>query len=170
MKLLLVSGAVFLLAGDIVQAVNRDGVAWTILLAIAFLLLAPGLTLVPSTMPRRTAPVVGAALAVAGAIAGASMQVLFRVNAVLRGAGQSDAVAALGESTLLTATTLVPGILFPLGLLLLAFALRRSIGRTGALLLAAAAVMFPIGHAAGVMAVAIVGDVVLLIAFWMFRA
>jgi hypothetical protein len=168
-KLLLVTGGVFLLAGDLTQMLRPEGVAWTVLLAIAFVCFAPGLTLIPVGVVSRNATIIGAALAVIGAVAGAAMQVLFRVQAVLRDAGQADALAALSTSEILTMTTLIPGILFPLGLLVLAIALRRNIGNLAALLLAAAAVMFPIGHAVAIMPVALLGDLVLLVAFWMFR-
>ena len=169
MKLLLVTGAVFLLAGDITQMLRPGGIAFTVLLAIAFVCFAPGLTLIPVGVVSRNATIIGAALAVIGAVAGAAMQVLFRVQAVLRDAGQADALSALASSEILTVSTLIPGILFPIGLLVLAMALRRNIGNLAALLLAVAGVMFPIGHALEIMPVAIAGDVVLLAAFWMFR-
>ena len=169
MKLLLVAGGVFLLAGDIVQLLRPGSFTFTVLLAIAFVCLAPGLTLIPTGVNNRNATIIGAGLAVIGAIAGASMQALFRVQWALRGAHQNDALLVLDATPHIAVTTLMPGILFPIGLLVLSLSLRRNIGNLAAILLAVAAILFPVGHALGIMPAAILGDLILIAAFWMFR-
>ena len=159
----------FLLAGDIAQVINRDTVVWTVLLWVAFILFVPAVIGLEAIIHRR-APVLaitGGALALIGAIAGATMQALFRAQIVLRNGGLAEAETFLGRQPAITLTTLMPGILFPVGLLILAIALWRS--RVAPVWLAATlavgAIMFPIGHAVGFTPALIIGDVILLIAF-----
>jgi hypothetical protein len=61
----------------------------------------------------------------------------------------------------------VPGVLFPLGNLILALALFRArrLGAIASCTLALGALLFPIGHAIGIPAALIGGDVVLAAAF-----
>ena len=87
---------------------------------------------------------------------------------VAAGAG----LAALGAAAIaLTPETLVvptrlPALLFPLGLLILSGAMIGSaVPRRTAALIAAGALLFPMGHVTGVPAVLIGGDVILLAAF-----
>ncbi|HEV2846469.1 MAG TPA: hypothetical protein VG477_16565, partial [Thermoanaerobaculia bacterium] len=141
-----------------------------ILLWLAFVCFGAGLLLLPVAFSWNDRPLVltGVACAFVGCFAGASMQVLFRVWEVLQGANQTAAVDLLQAHTLLSLTTLAPGILFPVGLLLLAFGLMRSrlvLLRTS-LTLAVGAVLFPIGHAAGFVPALIAGDLVLVAAFF----
>jgi hypothetical protein len=86
---------------------------------------------------------------------------------VLDAAGNTTAIEQLQASIPLRLTTMVPGILFPLGLLLLALGLYRArlLGPAGSLILAAGAILFPLGHAVGITSALIGGDVVLVAAF-----
>lgn len=166
--MLLVMGSVLLLAGDVVQ-VTRGGLLWTILLALAFVCFAAGLLLLPVAFSWTGRPLVvlGTACAFVGCFAGASMQTLFRVWEVLQEAGRKAAVDLLQGHTLLSLSTLVPGILFPLGLLILATGLLRGrlVPLPISILLAVGAILFPIGHAAGFVPALLLGDMVLLAAF-----
>lgn len=164
--MLLVLAAVLLIAGDLLQLANA-GLAWTALLALAFTAFAAGLLLLPEVLAARAEPlmVVGSIVAFLGSIAGASMQAMFRVQEVLQQTSQDEALRALENHRGLTLTTLAPGLLFPLGLLLLSVALFRRGSIPAAFALALGAVLFPIGHAVGLPLALIGGDVVLLCAF-----
>lgn len=166
---LLVTGSLFLLGGDLVQ-VLRGGFLWAILLSSAFVCFGAGLLLLPLAFSLKRHPLViaGVACAFVGCYAGASMQVLFRTWEVLQDANQTSAAELLRTTTSLTLSTLVPGILFPLGLLVLSIGLMhgRILPLGTSLLLALGAVLFPIGHAAGVVPAIVVGDLVLLAAFF----
>lgn len=166
---LLVAGSLFLLGGDLVQ-VLRGGFLWTILLSLAFICFGAGLLLLPLTFSSKRHPLViaGAASAFVGCFAGASMQVLFRTWEVLQDANQTSAAELLRTDSALNFSTLVPGVLFPIGLLVLSIGLLlgRMLPLRISLLLALGAILFPIGHAAGVVPAIIVGDLVLLAAFF----
>jgi len=167
---LLIAGALLLLGGDVAQ-VLQGGFLWTILLWLAFVCMGAGLLLLPAALSLNRHPLVmaGVACAFVGCFAGASMQVFFRVREVLQGADQKAAVDLLQGHKLLTLSTLVPGILFPLGLLVLSAGFMRSrvLPLRASLALALGAVLFPVGHAAGFVPALILGDVILLIAFFL---
>ena len=165
---LLVFAAITPLLGDILQ-VTGTAFASTVVATVAFILFAAGVLLLPQALgiEDRTAAVAGSLLAFVGAIAGAAMQVLFRTWAVLEAGGATAAVTLLQNHASLRLTTLVPGILFPLGLLLLALGLHlsRRVRPTASFTLVAGAILFPVGHAAGIIPALILGDIVLLAAF-----
>jgi hypothetical protein len=169
----LVAAPLALTAADLLQVSGASPFGWTVVMWIAFVIFVPALFALGHVARLRapTMGVVAAAITVVGAIAGASMQVLFRTAAVLEsapmsGASQHAVEEALSTHPLLGVTTLVPGILFPLGLILLAVVLtRHHVGATPAtVLLGLGGVLFPIGHAAGVPVALIGGDLVLLVA------
>lgn len=118
--LLLIAGSLLMLAGDIVQVV-LGGFLWTILLWLAFICFGAGLLLLPVafSLTDRSLVVTGIVCAFVGCFAGAGMQVLFRALEVLKGADQAAAVDLLNKHAGLSLSTLVPGIFFPLGLLVL---------------------------------------------------
>ena len=165
---LLLAGSLLLLGGDILQ-VTKVEFLWTVLLALAFLCFGAGLLLLPVAFSWTGRPLViaGVASAFVGCFAGAGMQVLFRVWEVLERANLAAAADLLRNHTLLSLSTLVPGIFFPVGLLLLAIGLMRAraVPLGTSLTLALGAVLFPIGHAAGFVPALIGGDLVLLAAF-----
>ncbi len=162
---------IFLLAGDILQILKGFDFELTLLLWISFVLFLPALGLLTyrALAAGQALAWAAGAFALIGTVAGASMQVLFRVIAVLNEAGAGAGVEVLENSGKLAQTTLMPGIFFPLGLLTLAIALSRGkvISAPAALLLAAGAILFPVGHAVGVPAALILGDLVLVLAFWL---
>jgi putative effector of murein hydrolase len=165
---LLTAGSLLLLGGDLVQ-VFRGGLLWTFLLSPAFVCFAAGLLLLPVGFSLRRHPLVitGIACAFVGCFAGAGMQVLFRTWEVLQTANQTSAAELLRTDSALNFSTLVPGVFFPIGLLLLAIGLMhaRALPLKTTVPLALGAVLFPIGHAAGVVPAIVIGDVVLLAAF-----
>jgi uncharacterized membrane protein len=167
-SLLLVLAGLGLLIGDSLQVLDSM-FAWTVVLAISFVLFAAGLLLLPlsTNTQRRALVVAGSLCAFLGAIAGASMQSLFRAWAVLKEAGHSESLNLLQAHAGIRFTTLVPGVLFPLGLLLLAIGLylTRQVSLAVGITLALGAILFPIGHAIGVEAALLGSDIVLLAGF-----
>lgn len=112
----------------------------------------------------------GGALCVVGTYAAARMSSLFQLDALL-GAGvegvPADAVrTALAADPVLWATVFVPGLCFPLGLVVLGAGLFVSgaASRRVAVALAAGAVLFPVGRAIGILPALIVSDVLILLA------
>lgn len=166
---LLMAGSLLLLSGDILQVMGI-GFVWTVLLSLAFVCFGAGLLLLPVAFAWTDRPVViaGVASAFVGCFAGVGMQVLFRVWEVLEGANLAAAADLLRANTLLSLSTLVPGIFFPLGLLVLAIGLMRArvVPLSTSLTLALGAVLFPVGHAAGFVPALIGGDIVLAAAFF----
>ena len=156
-----------LLAGDLVLIIGKRRFEWTIILWLSFVLFVPaifGLTFVAFDRGNKLA-VVGGACAFFGAMAGASMQVLFRVYAVLEEAGNAKAIELLQKTMKLIATTQMIGIFFPVGLILLSISIysNRTFNRLIPLLLAIGAILFPIGRIGG-FAIAVSGSGMVLIA------
>lgn len=158
-----------LLVADIMQIVGGPGFEGTVVMWVSFVLFVPaifGLSYLAIAEGSRLA-FAGGASAYFGAMAGASMQVMFRVRAVLVEAGSTQAVELMRGSRKLFVTTQMIGIFFPLGLLILAFSLYRSgvVSPLIALSLAAGAILFPMGRIAGLLIGLIGGDLMLIIAF-----
>jgi hypothetical protein len=158
---------VVLLAGDLVLIIGERRFEWTIILWLSFVLFVPaifGLTYIAFGRADKLA-LIGGALAFFGAMAGASMQVLFRVYAVLEETGTGQALELLQKTMKLIATTQMIGIFFPIGLILLSISLSRNriFNRLTQLLLAVGAILFPIGRIGG-FAVAVIGSGMVLIA------
>ncbi|HEX8211933.1 MAG TPA: hypothetical protein VF584_17285 [Longimicrobium sp.] len=175
----LIAAPLALTAADLLQLSRSAPFGWTVVMWLAFVLFVPAIFALGHVARSRapTLGVVAAAVTLVGAMAGASMQVLFRTSAVLESAALSvesraAVEAALSDHPLLTLTTLVPGILFPLGLIFLGLLLtRHHLGaRPATFLLVLGGVLFPMGHAAEVDVALIGGDLVLLVALsWLAR-
>lgn len=165
----LVASSVVLLLGDALQELSPDTIHWTICLSISFLLFIGGLPAIRSLMGQTGSilRLLVICILLIGALAGASMQVLFRANILLREAYATEAVGILSQSFALTLSTLVPGIFYPLGLILLSITLfltkQYRVWKVGLLLLGA--VLFPVGHAVG-HPIALLGGDVLLVCAW----
>lgn len=154
----MILGPALLLIGDLDRAAAGDAVIfrWSLLLQLAmpFLLLA-ALGMVDALRPvaDRTG-LAGGLLAGFGLFVGAAMQGFFRTaHTAMEAVGQADAEAILAALTgpAYLFTTRVPGIAFPIGLSILAVALvatRRAPAFLG-LLIAAGAVLFPVGRIGG---------------------
>ena len=156
-----------LLAGDLLLVIGERRFEWTIVLWLSFVLFVPaifGLTYVAFGRGNKLA-LVGGASAFFGAMAGASMQVLFRVYAVLEEAGNGQAIELLQKTLKLIAATQMIGIFFPIGLILLSISIysNRIFNRLIPLLLALGAILFPIGRIGGSL-VAVIGSGMVLIA------
>ena len=157
-----------MLAADLLQ-IGGLKFEFTIVLWLAFVFFVPailGLTYLIARSGSRLA-ISGGALAYFGAMAGASMQVLFRVWAVLEEKGSPQTIRLLQESTKLIATTQMIGLPFPIGLLILAFYLWRNriVSTLVALVFAAGAILFPVGRIGGFWWAFIGSDILLIIAF-----
>jgi hypothetical protein len=110
---------------------------------------------------------IGGALSFFGAMAGASMQVLFRTHAVLAEQGFENVNQQLRGTFKLVASTQMIGLTWPLGLLTLSAALFASDRSKWliSLALAAGAIAFPIGRIASVQPAVILSGVFFVIAF-----
>ena len=160
-----------LFAGDLLLIIGELKFEWTIALWLAFVLFVPaifGLAYLAFNSGSRLA-LFGGGCAFFGAMAGASMQILFRVYAVLDQAGATQAVEILRDTEKLIATTQKIGIFFPIGLIMLSISIYRSriFSRVISLLLALGAILFPVGRIAG-LAVALIGSDFMLIAAFGF--
>ena len=77
------------------------------------------------------------------------------------------ALAMVIRPAVLAAPTRPPAVLFPLGLLVMSGAMIGSkVSRRVAALIAAGALLFPLGHLSGVPAALIGNDLIFLVAFW----
>ena len=162
---------VILLTGDLLMVAADMRFEWTIALWLAFVLFVPaifGLTFLLFNDGSRLA-LVGGLCAFFGAMAGASMQVLFRVYAVLNERGADQAIELLRDTFKLIATTQMIGIFFPVGLILLAVSVYQSnvFNRMTSLLLLLGAVLFPVGRIGG-FAFAVLGSGIFLLAAFAF--
>ena len=160
---------VVLLCSDIYRlSTNRD-FEWSIGLWLAFVLFVPavfGFTYQLVAAGSRLA-LVGGGLAFFGAMAGASMQVLFRTYAVLAEQGAHGAIDQLRSTFKLIASTQMIGLTWPIGLITLAAALLLTDRKRWmtSLLLAAGAIAFPIGRIAGSQAAIILSGIFFMGAF-----
>jgi hypothetical protein len=160
-----------LLTGDAILLIGALRFEWTIALWVAFVLFVPaifGLTYLAASQGSRLA-LVGGASAFFGCMAGAGMQVLFRVWAVLNEAGSPQTIELLRSSRKLIASTQMIGIFFPIGLLILAVSLyrRHIVAPIVPLSLAIGAILFPVGRIAGLLVGLLGADVLLIVAFGM---
>ncbi|HEX8707819.1 MAG TPA: hypothetical protein VF723_06115 [Pyrinomonadaceae bacterium] len=160
-----------LIIGDAMLLTGELRFEWTIALWVSFVLFAPaiiGLTYLAAANGSRLA-LLGGASAFVGCLAGASMQVFFRVWAVLYEAGSPQTIELLRSSKKLVASTQMIGIFFPLGLLILAACLyrRHLLSPIAPLSLAGAAILFPLGRIAGLLVGVVGGDLLLLVSFFL---
>jgi hypothetical protein len=157
-----------MLAADLLQLGGLK-FEFTLVLWLAFVFFVPailGLTYLLVKNGSRLA-ILGGAAAFFGAMAGASMQVLFRVWAVLEEKNSPQTIELLKGSGKLIATTQMIGIFFPLGLLILAACLYRNriVSLLVVLIFAAGAILFPVGRIGGFWWAFIGSDILLLAAF-----
>lgn len=168
----LIAAPALLLAADVMQVIGgfdfeRTAVMWT-----SFVLFVPAVLGVVHLLRNRTdyLGLLGGAFCVVGAMAGAGMMTIFRLNAVLKAGGDGDLALAIESAfkarPALPMSIFMPGLLFPLGFIVLAIGLYRARVSSVwlALLLALGGVLFPVRHAAGVTPALLGGDIVLLIA------
>ena len=162
----ILASAVMLIA-DLFLITTEMMFEWTIILWLAFVLFVPaiiGLTVVLFNDGSRLA-LAGGISAFFGAMAGASMQVLFRVHAVLIESGAHQTVEMLRGAFKLVAATQMIGLTFPIGLIILAVCIYRSgqFNLFTPLALVIGALLFPVGRIGG-FAVAILGSGIFLTA------
>lgn len=145
-------GPAVLLISDTVHIFAGYSFQWTIGLWVAFMLMIPaviGLTYLAAARGSRLAIPAGC-FAFFGLVAGAGMQALFRVHAVLEEQGQMQTVAQLRQTLKLVLTTQSIGLAWPVGLLLFAIASLKAWPGNYLLpaLFAVGAISFPIGRIA----------------------
>ena len=141
---------ILLLSIDIFHLVTGADFIWTIGMWLAFALFVPAVIGVAYSLAASGSRLayVGGVLAFFGAMAGASMQVLFRTHAVLAEQGLETVNQQLRETFKLVASTQMIGLTWPLGLLMLSIAL-FAVDRSKwliSLALAGGAIAFPIGR------------------------
>lgn len=158
-----------LLLSDLMHIFVGYDFQWTIGLWVAMLLMIPaviGLTYMAASRGSGLAIPAGC-FAFFGLVAGASMQVLFRVHAVLDEQGQTQAVAALRQTFKLIASTQMIGLAWPIGLLLFAIASLRA--WPGNYLLPAlfliGAISFPVGRIGFVQPAVLLSGAVFVVLF-----
>jgi hypothetical protein len=160
---------VVLIIADALRLIANLSFEWTLVSWLSFVMFVPaifGMTYLASGSGSRLA-IVGGASAFIGSMAGASMQVLFRVWAVLNELGSPETVELLRSSKKLIVTTQMIGIFFPTGLLILAASLyrRHIVHPLIPLSLALGALLFPMGRIAGLLVGFVAGDLLLIVAF-----
>ena len=149
---------------------NRD-FEWTIGMWLAFALFVPAVIGFAYYLVRQGSRLayVGGALAFFGAMAGASMQVLFRTHAVLAEQGSFETIDQLRATFKLVASTQMIGLTWPLGLLTLATALviTDKSRWPASVALAIGAIAFPIGRIGFVQPAVLLSGAMFVIAFGM---
>jgi hypothetical protein len=171
-----IGGACLLLAPLVMLVADTIGVlggddafwAWSIGMWISLLLFLAAILEVVHQLAHR-ADRFGLAfgsLAIVGLFTAATMQGVFRVQAVLQGNGQEDLAAGMGDIPIVMATSIAPGILFPLSLLVLAIGLgwSRVLGWGAAGALALGAILFPVGRfIIGDLRISVASDALMLV-------
>lgn len=163
------AGPMFILGSDLINIFGGYKFAWTIGLFLGFAMLLPpvvGLTYVAAKTGSKIALVAGC-FAFFGLVAGAGMQALFRVHAVLEEQGNMDAVMQLRQTFKLIASTQMIGLTWPIGLILFAFVSRKVWPGNFLVpvLFLIGAISFPIGRVFFVDAAVIISGIVFLILF-----
>ena len=160
---------ILLLSIDIFHITTNRDFEWTIGMWLAFALFVPAVIGFAYSLAVRGSRLayIGGALAFFGAMAGASMQVLFRTHAVLAEEGSFETIDKLRATFKLVASTQMIGLTWPLGLLTLSAALLATDKSRWpiSLVLAAGAILFPIGRIAFVQPAVILSGAMFVIAF-----
>ena len=160
---------ILLLLVDIFHITTNRDFEWTIGMWLAFALFVPAVIGFAYHLAKNGSRLayVGGALAFFGAMAGASMQVLFRTHAVLAEQGAFETIDRLRATFKLVASTQMIGLTWPLGLLLLATALFMT-DKTkwpASLALAIGAIAFPIGRIGFIQPAVVLSGAMFVIAF-----
>jgi hypothetical protein len=164
------AGSALLLASDLVHIFIGLAFEWTIGLFLAMALMTAatvGFTYLVSSRAGLIG-IIGGCFAFFGLVAGAGMQALFRVHAVLEEQGSMQVVAQLQQSFKLVAATQMIGLSWPIGALLLGIASMKAWPGQFLLplLFAAGAISFPIGRIAGNEAAIILSGIFFMAAYW----
>jgi hypothetical protein len=163
-------GPVILFLSDLLLgSVLSVSFEWTIGLWVAFMLMIPaviGLTYLLASNGSRLA-IWGGCSAFFGLVAGASMQVLFRVYSVLQEQGSTATIEQLRSTFKLVASTQMIGLTWPIGLILLAIACltTRVLHIAVPILFIIGAIAFPIGRIAFSTAGVLISGAAFIVAF-----
>ena len=157
----LLAAPLLMLAGDALRIWAGAEHAWLVTFKLAFALFV-GAALAVTRLTRERADrlgIVGAALAVVGCLAGSGILTAHAVLAPVETAGLEEPARQAIEAAMRTAGVggyvllyPLPGLAFPAGFLVLAYALLRSraVSRAAAASLALGALLFPVGRIGGV--------------------
>lgn len=160
--LMLVADAMLLAAGE-----EAAFWPWTLGVWVSFYLFIGAVLAIARLLSRKAdrLGLTGAALAIAGAMMGATIQGLFRVLKQMEAGGFEEATIRAIHSPLVP-TTEAPGLLFPIGLLVLAVGLwkTRVFPRGLTVVFGLGAVLFPVGRILVGPAASVASDVLLLVA------
>jgi hypothetical protein len=166
-----VVGPLLMLISDLIHIFVGMAFEWTIGLFLALMFLAAATVGFTYLVASRAGiiGIIGGCFAFFGSVAGAGMQALFRVHAVLEEQGATQAVTQLKQTFKLVAATQMIGLAWPVGVLLLAAAsLKAWPGQyILPLFLVIGAIAFPIGRIAGSEAAIIVSGFAFLAAYAM---
>ena len=160
---------ILLLSIDLFHITTNLDFEWTIGMWLAFVLFVPAVIGFAYSLASRGSRLgyLGGVLAFFGAMAGASMQVLFRTHAVLAEQGSFDTIDRLRGTFKLVASTQMIGLTWPIGLLTLSAALLATDKTRWPIsaVLAIGARAFPIGRIGFVQPAVILSGVMFVIAF-----
>ncbi|HEY0172280.1 MAG TPA: hypothetical protein VGB98_14745 [Pyrinomonadaceae bacterium] len=156
----LLAAPLLMLAGDVLRVLGGAQRAWLVMAKLAFaLFVGAALAAVRLTSERADrAGLVGGALAVVGCLAGSGILTANAVLGSIDTAGLDAAATGAVETALQTSGVggfvlfyPLPGLAFPIGFLVLAYALRRARAVPGVAVaaLALGALLFPVGRIGG---------------------
>ena len=158
----LVAAPALLLTSSVLRFVFGLQFEWYLTMKLSFFFFAVGaLGLVHLLRGRADGSGhVGGAMVLAGCLSGASIVTMAYILEVFRGRVPEDQLASL-YVTLVNSP--LPGLLFPVGLLILAVALfrKQAVALWAGLLLAAGAILFPVGRIPGLVWAVFACDVLL---------
>jgi hypothetical protein len=159
--LCLLAAPALMLAGDVLRYWAGAQHAWLVMFKLSFaLFVGAALGMVGLTRGRADgAGLLGGALAVVGCLAGVGILTANAVLGPVEAAGLDEAATRAVEVSMMRSGVggyvflyPLPGLAFPAGFLVLAYALRRSraASTTAALLVGLGALLFPVGRIGGV--------------------
>jgi hypothetical protein len=161
----LVLAPLVMLVADTIGVLGGDGAfwVWSVGMWISLLLFLAAILEVVHQLAHRADRfgLAFGALAIVGLFTAATMQGVFRVQYVLE-----EQAAGMGDIPIIMATSIAPGILFPLSLLVLAIGLGRSrvLGWGAAIALALGAILFPVGRfIIGDLRISVASDALMLV-------
>lgn len=167
----LIAAPALLLAADVIRVIGGFDFESSVVAWVSFVLFVLAVLGVTHLLRNRAdyLGLIGGAFCLVGAMAGAGIVTIFRLNAVLTAGGDGNLApvfeSAFNARPALQTSIFMPSVLFPLGFIVLAVGLYRARVSSVwlALLLAFGGLLYPIGRAVGVTAALLGGDVLWLV-------
>jgi hypothetical protein len=164
----LIAAPLLLLAGDLAEIGAGSTAAWYVMGKLAFAVFVPAILAIVHLLRARAdrTGLAGGGLAIVGSMAGASIFTVAMVDRAMGGAAIDESAARAVEQSLVDGRVFeyvimypLPGLAFPIGLLVLSVGLLRAkvVSPAAAVLLALGAILFPVGRI-GDVAAAVVGS------------